>query len=585
MLKLPVAQIHEFGDFRLDTGRRLLLGLDGQSRPLSPKAFDTLLYLVEHPDVLLDKEVLMQALWPDTAVEENNLNQNISILRRILGGDRHPHRYILTVTGHGYRFIAKVKTLSANPPAASPAAIRSLAVLPFQPLVAEDRDSSLEIGMADTLIARLSSIRGVVVRPFGAVRRFAHPLQDVLSAGRELDVQSVLEGSLQRSGGKIRVNTRLLDVASGACLWAGTFDEPFTDIFALQDAISERVVQELAIKLTAADKDRLTKHHTENSYAYQLYLKGRFYWWSNDPIEFAKCRDYFQQSVALDPSYALGHCGLNSYYGFGAAWGILNPADAWPIAEHAITTALALDDSLSEAHLGFAALKMVYYLDWSAAETHARRAIDLNPNFDEAYYLYSFFLGVMRRWDEAIAAARQALKCSPLSPRILQHLGSIFFYARRFPDAMLHYEQVLQLDPRNAAVHDSLGDLHYLLGQNADAAEHWRKSALLQNDLKIAELFGAPATGAALSHAVHQAAAIRLQSLQEKQQRGEYVPAIHSARLYFRAGDLPNAFRALATACEERNVFALMIVSDPLYDPLRADVRFSKLLQRMKLQL
>jgi len=306
MRKPQQVQIYEFGDFRIDTVRRLLLAGDGLTRSLSPKAFDTLLYMVEHSDVLLDKEALMKAIWPDTVVEENNLNQNISILRRVLGGSRHEHRYIVTVPGRGYRFVATVRTHSTSVMAVSAGTIKSLAVLPFQPLVTDDRDASLEMGMADTLIARLGSIGDMIVRPISSVRKYADLEQDALTAGRELEVDSVLEGSLQRRGNKIRVTVRLLNVSNGASLWAGTFDEELTDIFALQDAISERVARALALKLSREDKTRLVKHHTENTEAYQLYLKGRYDWWKNRPEEFAKSRDYFHRAVDADPSYALG---------------------------------------------------------------------------------------------------------------------------------------------------------------------------------------------------------------------------------------------------------------------------------------
>src|SRR5258707_872190 len=191
--------------------------------------------MVEHSDVLLHKEALMKAIWPDTVVEENNLNQNISILRRVLGGSRQEHRYIVTVPGHGYRFVAAVRTHSTSATTVSVGTIKSLAVLPFQPLVVGDRDPSLELGMADTLIARLSSIGDMIVRPISSVRKYADLAQDALTAGSELRVDSVLEGSLQRQGNKIRVTVRLLNVSNGASLWAGTFDEELTDIFALQD--------------------------------------------------------------------------------------------------------------------------------------------------------------------------------------------------------------------------------------------------------------------------------------------------------------------------------------------------------------
>ncbi len=578
------AQIYEFGDFRIDTARRLLLAGDGLTRSLTPKAFDTLLYMVEHSDVLLDKEALMKAIWPDTVVEENNLNQNISILRRVLGGNRHEHRYIVTVPGHGYRFVAAVRTHSTSATTVSVGTIKSLAVLPFQPLVGGDRDPSLELGMADTLIARLSSIGDMIVRPISSVRKYTDLAQDALTAGRELEVDSVLEGSLQRQGNKIRVTVRLLNVSTGASLWAGTFDEELTDIFALQDAISERVARALALKLSREDKTRLVKHHTENTEAYQLYLKGRYYWWKTSPEEFAKSRDYFHRAVDADPSYALGYCGLNSYYGYGAAWGMLPADEAWPKAEWAITKALELDDTLAEGHLGLAALKMVFYLDWQCTEKHAKRAIELNPQFSEVHYMYSFYLVVMRRWDEAIAEAKRALACDPFSVRISQHLGNTFYNARRYAEAIRQYQQTLELDLHNASVHESLGDGYERQGRSQEAIEGWRRAAELSADSELSAILNATDAKRGFASAVRAIAAKNLERLAGRT-KGGYVPAINFARAYLRMGDKEQALQWLKTACEERNVHSLTIGSDPLYDPLRTDRRFIKLLQRMKLQV
>jgi TolB-like protein/DNA-binding SARP family transcriptional activator len=577
-------QIHEFGDFRIDTARRLLLGGDGLPRSLAPKAFDTLLYLVQQGDVILDKEVLMKAVWPDTIVEENNLNQHISILRRVLGGNRREHRYILTVPGRGYRFVAAVRSYAPHAASVSIETIKSLAVLPFRPLVAGDSDSSLEIGMADTLIARLSGIRNMVVRPISSVRKYADSAQDAFLAGRELGVESVLEGSLQRAVGKIRVTVRLLTVSNGACLWAATFDERFTDIFTLQDAISERVVRALQLKLSSDDQLRLLKHHTENTQAYQLYLKGRFYWWQNAPEEFRKSREYFHRAVDADPSYALGYCGLNSFYGFGAAWGMLPAEEAWPKAQWAIKKALKLDDSLAEAHLGFAALKMVYYLDWRAAEKHARRAIELNPHFDEAHYMYSFYLGVMGRWDEAIAEGQRALACDPFSVRLCQHLGNTFYNARRYHEAIRQFEQTLQLDPHNASVHEALADVYHQQGQSRQAIGEWKKFAHLAKDAELAAIFAGPVASRDFPRILRALAAMRLARLRHKAKKHGNVPAINFARVYLQMDDKKNALGWLKKACQERNVFALTLASDPLCDPLRRDRRFHALLLRLKLK-
>jgi serine/threonine-protein kinase len=466
--------------------------------------------------------------------------------------------------------------LSAEP-------IASIAVLPFQPLARNNRDESLEMGMADTLITRLSGIRDLVVRPISSVRKYADLKLDALAAGRELGVESVLEGSLQRQSDKIRVTVRLLNVSNGASLWASTFDDELTDIFALQDAISEQVAQALSVELSKEEKTRLVKHHTKNTKAYQLYLKGRYYWWKNSPEEYKKSRDYFHRAVEEDPSYALGYCGLNSFYGFGAAWGMMPPDEGWPKAEWAVTKALELDDQLAEAHLDLAALKMVYYLDWAGTEKEAKRAIDLSPGFDEIHYAYSFFLVVMRRFREAIAEGERALACNPFSVRISQHLGYALYCERSYDQAIQQYRKALELDPDDASVHEALGDTHEQKGEYPKAVEYWTEAMLLANDTELVATLGAAKAGEAVDKAVRAVAAKRLDRLLRGRKSGNYVPAIRFAREHLRAGQHEDALKWLTQACEERNVYSLMIASDPFYDPLRAERHFAKLLRRMKL--
>src|SRR5262249_17058561 len=278
---------YEFGDFRVDVARRQLLRRGGEVLPLKPKVFDTLLYLVRHSGKVLEKEELMREIWPDAFVEENNLNQNVSKLRRVLGESRGENRFIVTVAGRGYRFAADVKTVAEHAPVVTPQPVagqvegprgysklrlrkrwlrdhvsntlligvvaallavgafyiwraqmkrpmavplRTLAVLPFKPLVVEHRDESLEMGMADTLIGKLSNIKQVTVRPLTSVRRYGGPEQNSVEAGRELGVDAVLDGTIQRWGNRIRVTVRLVRVGDEKQLWNGHFDENFTDI-------------------------------------------------------------------------------------------------------------------------------------------------------------------------------------------------------------------------------------------------------------------------------------------------------------------------------------------------------------------
>ncbi len=259
------------------------------------------------------------------------------------------------------------------------------------------------------------------------------------------------------------------------------------------------------------------------------------------------------------------------------------PADeAWPKAEWAITKALELDDTLAEAHLGLAALKMVFYLDWPGTEKLAKRAIALNPRFSEVHYMYSFYLVVMRRWDEAIAEAKRALACDPFSVRISQHLGNTFYTARRYDDAIRQYQQTLELDTHNATVHESLGGVYERQGRSQEAIEEWRRAAELSADAELAAILNSANAKRGFASAVRALAAKKLERLGDRA-KGGYVPAINFARAYLRMGDKEHALQWLEIACEERNVYALTIGSDPLYDPLRTDRRFVKLLQRMKL--
>ncbi|MEO7167910.1 MAG: winged helix-turn-helix domain-containing protein [Chthoniobacterales bacterium] len=576
----PPSARYEFGDFELDPTSRQLSRRDGTFVPLTPRVFDTLLCLVQQRGKVLEKERLMAVVWPDSIVEENNLTQNISTLRRLLGDTPRSQRVIVTVPGRGYRFAAPVKILegAANLPApASPH--RTIAVLPFMPLVPESSDPSLEMGMSDTLIARLSRVREIVVRPFGAVRRYASLDLEPLVAGRELGVESVLEGSIQKNGAQLRVNVRLIKVADGESLWTGTFDQKFTSIFSVQNAIAERVVSALELELSGEEKQRLTKLETQSTEAYRLYLKGRYYWWKTTPEGFRKCRDYFQRAVDADPCYALGYCGLNAFYGFGSAWGMLPPEEGWPRAIKAAEKAFELDDSLAQVHSDVGAHRMVFHRDWAAAEKEIREAIELNPRGEEAHYLYSFFLITCGRFEEAIAQANLALELDPLHLRIHQHLGFTLYHARRYDEAIARFQQTLRLDADIASLHELLGDALEQKGRCEEAIEEWRKAMLLSGDEELAGLLSSHHAKGGFPAAVQAVAEKKLERLRQRQGEGEYVPAIGFAHAYLRMGDDEKALEATAQAAAERNVFALLLKSDPAYDRLREDPRFRAILE------
>jgi TolB-like protein len=352
--------------------------------------------------------------------------------------------------------VAEVRTTEKSANISLVAPVRSVAVLPFRPLVAETRDAALELGMAETLITRLSS-RAIVVRPISSVRKYMDLDQDPLAAGRELSVELVLDGSIQRCGDQIRVTARLVNVTNGAAIWSGTFDEKFTSIFAVQDAIAKKVAGSLALELTTGEKVRLTKRYTENTEAYQAYLNGLYYWYKHPAPGYEKSRDYFQQSIDCDPNYALGHLGLSLYYGFASAVGILPPNENWPRSEEAANKALTLDDTLAEIYNPQAAVKLYYYHDWSAAERYFRRGIELNPNSAEIRHHYAMCLVLFGRNDEAITEIQRASELDPLALRNNLDRAKIFFFIHQYDRAIDQFRKTLELEPNFAAAHELLG--------------------------------------------------------------------------------------------------------------------------------
>src|SRR4051812_42711215 len=462
----PEVPIYEFENFRLDAAKRLLT-LRGELVPLTSKVFETLLHLVLHAGQLVAKDDLVRAVWPDTVVEENNLNQNISALRRLLGENRDKNRYIVTIPGQGYRFVAAVTR--AEWAGVQPVRRRTIAVLPFSPLTAEGRDEALEIGMADTLIARLSNIRATVVRPLSSVRKYTNLHQDTVAAGRELGVDSLLEGNIQREGSKIRVTARLISVVDGASLWAGTFDQEFTSVFALQDTISEKVTSALALRLGADEKKRLTRRYTENVEAYHLYLKGRYHLGKATKAGITKGIDFLQQAIDIDPTYALAYAELAEAYRRLPITSDVAPKEAFPKALAAASKALEMDEEIVDARMALGFTRLWFDWDWAESEREFKLAIDLNPSSGEAHMAYAVLLTCVGRHDEAVAQGQRAVELDPLSLIVNANQAQFLHWAGRDDEAMARIEKTLEIDPNFWVANLALGRIHIQRGEYPQA--------------------------------------------------------------------------------------------------------------------
>jgi DNA-binding winged helix-turn-helix (wHTH) protein/TolB-like protein/Tfp pilus assembly protein PilF len=545
-------QIYEFGPYQLDAAERLLRR-DGEVVPLQPKVFDLLLALVERHGHLLEKDELMNAVWPDTFVSEANLANNISILRKTLSEDGQ--LFIETAPKRGYRFVAAVRELNngsnepdiidnsqaptiaaekeevviamtmrrsipiSEPPArelarpkkwiiggprlapsfvillligvagsivfwrlmrqpvAPNAVVKSIAVLPFKSLDPNERDEALGLKLADALILRLGRLRQIVVRPTRAVQRYyGDNTLDPLAAGREQEVDAVLDGSFQRAGERLRVTARMLRVSDGWQLWAGAFDERVdSDPFTLQDALSANVTQAIAPQLAGEELRLLQRHGTNDAQAYQAYELGRFYWNRRTPEALKKARDYFQQAINRDSNYAMAYAGLANVWITLSDYEVSPAHEAYPKAKKA----LALDGTLADAQTALAMASASYDWEWEVVDASFKRAIALDPNYATAHQWYAEYLAAMDRRVEALDQIHRAQELDPTSVIIRAAEAWILYFARDYDRVIAKSEQAIGMDAHFGEVYYFLAAAYEQKGMYREAMGAFQKHAEL----------------------------------------------------------------------------------------------------------
>jgi len=571
----PQHDAYEFGEFRLDAGKRQLLRLD-QPVPLTPKAFETLLHLVQNHGELLAKDDLMRAVWPDTVVEENNLNQNISSLRRVIGQSPGGDRYILTVPGHGYRFVAEVRLKSLVRPVAG---AKVIAVLPFRPLVVDDRDEALELGMADTLIARLSAIRDVVVRPLSSVRKYTPLEQDALEAGRDLVVDFVLDGSLHVREGRIRITARLVNVQTGGSLWARSFDEEFTDVFRLQDTIATKTVTALALKLGDSEEANLRRRYTENAEAYQLYLQGWFYLGKLTQSSIHKGIEFFRRAIDADPTYALAYAGLADAYRRLPISSDIPPREAFPVGKAAAMHALQMDPNLAQAHMSLGFIHFWFDWDWERAENEFQRSLELDPEHAETHMSYAVMLTGLGRFRQAIEEGQRSVELNPLSLIVIANFGWVLHCAGHGAEARVQLERALDIDPDFWVAHLHKARVEVMENAYSDAIATLGKARKFsgENSETIALLGYAYALAGDRKNA-----RAMLDSLQATSAT-RYVPPHNIAVIFNGLNEQEKALQWLETAYEDRDVRLAFLKADPKWNSMRKHPRFQALIRRIGL--
>jgi TolB-like protein/DNA-binding winged helix-turn-helix (wHTH) protein/Flp pilus assembly protein TadD len=629
------AEVIRFGAFEA-VSRTGELRKNGLRIKLQEQPFQVLCLLLARPGELVTREELRAKLWPaDTFVDfEHGLNKAINKLREALGDDREKPRYIETLPRRGYRFIAPVASdepllepdqsqaalkvqpepLAAGLPqraprlapavilmgaiillasvvgyrlarrpaypavALSPSPIRSLAVLPLQNL-SEDKDQEyFADGMTDELITDLGQLSGLRVISRTSVMHYKGTSETLPQIGRELGADAILEGSVFRAAGRVRITAQLIDAQTDKHLWAHEYERDLRDVISMQGEVARDIADEIRVKLTPQERVRLSTAHPVNPEAHEAYLKGRYYWNQFTQASVKKSLAFFQQAIKDDPNYALGYSGLADYYGvMYVRMGGLSRNEACPKAETAALKAVQMGDSLAEAHHSLAAIRLFCDWDSQGAESEFKRAIQLNPSYSEAHRVYGFLLVCSGRGGEVVSEIKRAVENDPMSVDITRALAWAYYATRHYDQAAKQYGKVLEMDPKRAVALAGLGEVYTQEGQYDAAIREYRKAGEFSGEAPW-ELSNLGYTDA-LAGRRREALEIlgRLNQISNLRQ----VEAVDRAIVYIGLGDRQQAFAWLNKACEQREPEMLQLKVDPQYDSLRSDPRFQDLVRRV----
>ncbi|HXC70142.1 MAG TPA: protein kinase, partial [Pyrinomonadaceae bacterium] len=457
----------------------------------------------------------------------------------------------------------------------------SIAVLPFRivgPKGENTGDEYLGIGLTDALITRLSNVQRLVVRPTSSVLRYHGAAIDPLIAGRDLGIDYVIDGSIRRIAGRIRVTAQLLSVSEGITRWAEQFDEDSTDVLQIEDSISEKVASALLPKLTRDEQRQLLKRGTDSSEAFESYLRGRYYWNSYTEVGLAKALECYKQAIKLDPDYALAYTGIADYYNWLGVFGIRPFAETSAAAKQNAAKAVELDPASAEAYsaLGFATV--CHDFDWAVAEGQHRRSIEINPNYATGHHWYAFHLVMEGRFEEGIEQILRTRELDPLSPSVLQALGWCYYHARRFTEAIQTFQNML----------DAVPDFPYGLvtfswalrhvGENERAVKAAEKALDLSGGSQFYLAVLGSTYAAAGKHS--EARAVREQLVQMSVH--SYVSPYHLALMHLHLGERGRALELLLNAHAIRDAWVVWLGVEPQFDPLRGEPAFEGILREMR---
>ena len=641
------------GKFELDRGAYELRKA-GRPLRLARIPMELLLLLLEHPDQLVSREQIAERIWgKDVFLDiDNGINAVVRRIRLVLEDDPEQPRFIQTVVGRGYRFIAPLQE-AAPSPAVFPAAeahfpvsnrseqpvdmetdlqrpepdsesgktvpsgvtipgrsrrmiaisavafvfvivaliagrwftrnrgeIESIAVLPFANASGDPNMEYLSDGITESLINSLSQLPRLKVMSGDSVFRYRGKERDAQAAGHELGVGAVLTGRIVQRGGDLWVSTELVDAHDNTHLWGEQYNRKLADLLSVQQEIVQQITDKLMLRLNGEEQTRLTKRYTDNSEAYQLYLKGR-YSWNRRPRGLLDGIKYFEQAIEKDPNYALAYSGLADCYAALATWegGTISPAEAMLKANAAALKAVEFDETLAEAHASLGYIRLHYDWNWPEAEKQFKRAIELNSRYATAHHWYSHYLMTMGQTEASLVESRRALGLDPLDLIVSGHQPWHYYYAHDFGRVIELCHDKLASDPQAFWVHFELGRAYEQKRMFKEAISELTTAATLQKDMT----FAIAALGHAFAVSGQSEKAQQLLSNLKKLSNQRYVSSADIAMIYVGLGDNDHAFAWLQKAFLERSWYLVLLRVDPRLDSLRSDPRFQELVSRVGL--
>ncbi|HEY4283317.1 MAG TPA: tetratricopeptide repeat protein [Chthoniobacterales bacterium] len=502
------------------------------------------------------------------------------------GQKRHVWMYVVVIGAAisvalfflGRYTVGNNATLRQNDAATISLPEKSIAVLPFDNLSRDPDNAYFAEGVQDEILTRLAKVADLKVISRTSTQRFKSAPSDLRDIAKQLGVMNILEGSVQKANDQVRVNVQLINAINDSHLWAEIYDRKLTDIFATESDIAKTIAETLQAKLTGSEKTAMSKEPTANSEAYELYLKGRFYWNKRTGADLLKAIDYFNQAIAKDPNYALAYSGLADSYLLLPPYGAAAPKDSVPQAKVAVKKALELDDTLAEAHASSARIISGFDFDSIKAIAEFKRALQLNPNYATAHHWFgSGPLLALGQFDESIAEAKRSIELDPLSLINNADFGNDYYYARRYDEAIAQLRQTVEMEPRFYLARYYLGQALQAKGQLSEAIAEYRRAAEVNDDPFVLALLGQ-----AYARVGQQAEANKILAQLNQEAKSRYVGAYGLGLIFLGLGDKNRAMDELERAYRENDgndIYNIRI--DPMLDDLRGDPRFEALAEKI----